>query len=108
MPIVVVCTKYDILINELATKAQKDRVHVDLGETELETNTEACFRDRIKECKGLNRASIVKVSTNKDYPCLSSLTSEISSLMVAYRAFQNTPGVDQHYLPLFRSGYTVL
>ena len=85
-------------------KAQEDRV--DLDETELETNTEACFRDRIKECKGLNRASIVKVSIDKDYSRLSSLTSEINSLMVTYRAIRNTPRVDQRYLPLFKSGYT--
>ena len=65
IPIVVVCTKYDLLINELFMDAEEDEE--DLSETELEIKAEACFRDRVQDCKELKQAAVVKVSTDKDY-----------------------------------------
>ena len=65
IPIIVVCTKYDLLINELFMDAEEDEE--DLSETELEIKAEACFRDRIQDCKELKQAAVVRVSTDKDY-----------------------------------------
>ena len=43
--------------------------HGGLSEAEILKNTEMCFNNRIREFKA-KQASIVKVSTSKDYPRL--------------------------------------
>ncbi|KDR86079.1 hypothetical protein GALMADRAFT_219097 [Galerina marginata CBS 339.88] len=68
IPVVVVFTKYDYLIKEQRKDAKK------LSKADIERKAEDCFNDRIKGLKASTHASIVRVSTDKDYPlCLETL-----------------------------------
>jgi len=71
IPIIVVFTKYDLFVNELAMDALEN--DEDLSEAELETKAEYRFNDRIKDCRVLNQRAVVKVSTDKNYLRLLSL-----------------------------------
>ena len=66
IPVIVVFTKYDYLINEQWMNARKP------SQIELERKAEAYFNDHIKDLKASTQASIVRVSTDKAYPHLSS------------------------------------
>lgn len=66
IPVIIVFTKYDILVNE-----QYLNDEAELSDAEAARKAEASFNDRIKALKA-KEAAIVKVSTSKDYPSLSS------------------------------------
>jgi len=65
IPVIIVFTKFDYLIKEQRKNAKK------ASKIELERKAEDCFNDRIKGLKASTQASIVRVSTDKDYPRLS-------------------------------------
>ncbi|KDR86084.1 hypothetical protein GALMADRAFT_401887 [Galerina marginata CBS 339.88] len=68
IPVVIVFTKYDFLIKEQRKDAKK------LSKADIERKADDCFNDRIKGLKASTHASIVRVSTDKDYPrCLETL-----------------------------------
>ncbi|KAG5651690.1 hypothetical protein H0H81_007802 [Sphagnurus paluster] len=62
IPVIIVFTKYDILVNEQYLDDEAE-----LSDTEAARKAEASFNDRIKTLKA-KEAAIVKVSTDKDYP----------------------------------------
>ena len=87
IPVIIVFTKYDGLIKE-QEYTNAEEYGGKLSKTDIWKRAEMCFNDRIKEFK-VKRASIVKVSTHKDYPRSSSSFSphqpETSSIAHADR-----------------------
>ena len=86
IPVIVVFTKYDLLINEQRIDALEN--NVDRSNAELERRADVCFHDRTKGFKELKPSSIVKVSTDRNYPrsfCLLPSRSKISLIPYAER-----------------------
>lgn len=74
---IVVFTKYDILVNEQKRKDQNKPKQEQLFPAQLEEKAEACFNDRIKFLKTPMEVSMVKVSTSEAYQRLSSFYSQL-------------------------------
>ena len=68
IPVIIVFTKYDMIFWEQEIINEEEHGGR-LSEAEILKNTETCFNNRIREFKA-KQASIVKVSTPKDYPRL--------------------------------------
>ena len=68
IPVIVVFTKYDALVNEHFIKAQKTKA--DDSDDDIERKADICFNDRIQKFKERTQGLVVKVSTSSDYPRL--------------------------------------
>jgi hypothetical protein len=65
--VVAVFTKYDIVINEAHRKTKRGHLSDTDFEEEVKRKAQASFDDRIKDFRASTEASIVRVSTRKNY-----------------------------------------
>ena len=93
IPVIIVFTKYDKLVKEQKYLYAEEHGGK-LSDNELWKRMETCFNDRIKEFKASTQASIVKVSTDREYPRLSFflLLSKLTKNLIncTFRATSNT------------------
>ncbi|KAF8804131.1 hypothetical protein BYT27DRAFT_7107900, partial [Phlegmacium glaucopus] len=77
IPVIVVFTKYDMLVNEYYQEALI--ANVSQWEIDLisERNAEISFNNRIGDFRTSSQVPCVKVSTDEDYPGLSSTLQEL-------------------------------
>ncbi|PPQ73875.1 hypothetical protein CVT26_011738 [Gymnopilus dilepis] len=67
IPVVMVCTKYDMLLHEQSFLHSKKNPGKHIDVVDLERMAESCFHDRVKDLARPGSV-IVKVSTDQDYP----------------------------------------